>query len=80
MMEEYMLKTKNLYPNVDFYSGPLLHALGVPSPLFTPLFATSRSVGWIAHAIEQLRDNKLIRPRLYYTGEYEKEYIPIDKR
>jgi len=80
MMEEYMLKTKNLYPNVDFYSGPLLHALGVPSPLFTPLFATCRSVGWIAHAIEQLRDNKLIRPRLYYTGEYEKEYIPIDKR
>ncbi len=80
IIEDYMLKRKRLYPNVDFYSGPLLHALNVPSPLFTPLFAASRAVGWIAHAIEQLRDNKLIRPRLYYVGEIEKEYIDITNR
>ena len=80
IIEDYMYKRKKLYPNVDFYSAPLLHALGVPSPLFTPLFAASRAVGWIAHAIEQLRDNKLIRPRLYYVGDVDREYIDIEKR
>ncbi|MHA1340639.1 MAG: citrate/2-methylcitrate synthase [Promethearchaeota archaeon] len=77
---DFMIKTKNLYPNVDLYSACLLHGLGVPPPLYTPLFAVSRCVGWVAHAIEQLENNKLIRPRLRYIGELNKKYIDINDR
>ncbi len=80
ILTDYMIKKKNLYPNVDLYSAGLLHALGLPTTLFTPLFAAARSVGWIAHCIEQLKDNKLIRPLLRYTGELDKKYVPISKR
>ncbi|MFX1337643.1 MAG: citrate/2-methylcitrate synthase [Promethearchaeota archaeon] len=80
VLVDYMVKTKNLYPNVDLYSAGLLHILGIPTPLFTPLFAASRSAGWVAHAIEQLSDNKLIRPRLRYIGDLDKNYIKIDRR
>ncbi|HMF32938.1 MAG TPA: citrate/2-methylcitrate synthase [Candidatus Lokiarchaeia archaeon] len=80
ILTDYMIKTKNLYPNVDLYSGGLLHALGVPSPIFTPLFAAARSVGWVAHSIEQLSNNRLIRPRLLYTGQNGKIYVPIEER
>jgi len=69
MLTDYIIKTKKIYPNVDLYSAGLLHILGIPTPLFTPLFAASRSAGWVAHALEQLKDNKLIRPRLRYVGE-----------
>jgi len=80
MLTDFIIKTKNIYPNVDLYSAGALHALGVPTALFTPLFAASRSAGWVAHAIEQLSDNKLIRPRLRYIGELDKSYIKIDER
>jgi citrate synthase len=80
ILKDFMIHTKRIYPNVDLYSAGLLHALGVPTKLFTPLFAASRSAGWVAHAIEQLSDNKLIRPRLRYVGDINKEYIPISKR
>jgi citrate synthase len=80
ILKDFMIKTKNIYPNVDLYSAGLLHALGVPTKLFTPLFAASRSAGWVAHAIEQLSDNKLIRPRLRYIGDINREYIPISQR
>ncbi len=80
ILTDYMIKKKNLYPNVDLYSAGLLHALGLPTALFTPLFAAARSVGWVAHCIEQLKDNKLIRPLLRYTGELDKKYMPISKR
>jgi citrate synthase len=80
ILKDFMINTKNIYPNVDLFSAGLLHALGVPTKLFTPLFAASRSAGWVAHAIEQLSDNKLIRPRLRYIGEINKEYIPISER
>ncbi len=80
ILTDYMLKKKNLYPNVDLYSAGLLHALGLPTALFTPLFAAARSVGWVAHCIEQLKNNKLIRPLLRYTGELDKKYVPISKR
>ncbi|MCP4762327.1 MAG: citrate synthase [archaeon] len=66
---EFVIKEKGIHPNVDLYSGGLLFALGVPIPLYTPLFAASRSVGWVAHSIEQIKFNKLIRPRLRYIGE-----------
>ncbi len=79
-LENYVRKEKGLEPNVDLYSAIVLHALGVPGPLYTPCFATARCVGWIAHAIEQLKDNKLIRPRLRYIGEYPKNYQPIEER
>jgi citrate synthase len=80
ILKDYMIKNKNIYPNVDLYSAGLLHTLGIPIEAFTPLFAASRSAGWIAHAVEQLKDNKLIRPRLRYVGELDKKYTPISKR
>ncbi|MBY9006508.1 MAG: citrate synthase [Candidatus Lokiarchaeota archaeon] len=80
ILKDYMIETKGIYPNVDLYSAGLLHSLGIPIPLFTPLFAASRSTGWVAHAIEQLANNKLIRPRLKYVGELERKYIKISKR
>ncbi|MFW9876574.1 MAG: citrate/2-methylcitrate synthase, partial [Candidatus Thorarchaeota archaeon] len=80
ILTDFMINTKKIYPNVDLYSAGALHALGVPTALFTPLFAASRSAGWVAHAIEQLSDNKLIRPRLRYIGDLNKAYIPISER
>lgn len=80
ILTDYMIKEKGLFPNVDLYSAGLLYELGVPPPLYTPLFAASRSVGWIAHSIEQLKNNKLIRPRLRYVGEMDKEYEDISER
>ena len=80
LLANYMIETKGIYPNVDLYSAGLLHILGIPMAAFTPLFAASRCAGWIAHAIEQLRDNKLIRPRLKYIGTLDSNYIPLDKR
>jgi citrate synthase len=80
ILTDYMIKTKKIYPNVDLYSAGLLHVLGIPTALFTPLFAASRSAGWVAHALEQLKDNKLIRPRLRYVGELDKTYVKIDER
>lgn len=80
MLANYMIKTKGIYPNVDLYSAGALHALGIPNAAFTPLFAASRSAGWVSHAIEQLSDNKLIRPRLRFIGDIDKQYINIDDR
>jgi len=80
ILTDFMIKTKSIYPNVDLYSAGALHALGIPTALFTPLFAASRSAGWVAHAIEQLSDNKLIRPRLRYVGDLDKNYIGLEKR
>ena len=75
LLTDFIIKTKNIYPNVDLYSAGLLHVLGIPTALFTPLFAASRSAGWLAHAIEQLKDNRLIRPRLRYIGEFHAKKI-----
>jgi len=80
ILNDYMIKTKKIYPNVDLYSAGLLHTLGIPTASFTPLFAASRSAGWVAHALEQLKDNKLIRPRLRYIGEIDKKYVNIEER
>jgi len=80
ILTEFMIEKKGIYPNVDLYSAGLLHSLGIPMELYTPLFAASRSVGWVAHAIEQLKDNKLIRPRLKYIGKLGKIYIDLSER
>jgi citrate synthase len=71
---------KGLYPNVDYYCGPLLYTLGIPMELFTPIFAISRIAGWTAHLIEQYENNQLLRPLSNYTGERVKEYVPIESR
>jgi len=65
-MEE---KGKPIYPNVDFFSGAVYSLLGIPTSLFTPIFAMARSSGWLAHILEQRSDNRLFRPRALYTGE-----------
>ena len=82
-VEEVMiakLGTKGIFPNIDFYSGIVYSALGIPTDLFTPIFAIARVVGWTAHVLEYLQENRLVRPRQHYIGELDREYIPIDKR
>lgn len=78
--EEMMKTWKNLYPNVDLYSGLALNHVGIPSYLFTPVFAVGRAPGWLAHVLEQYADNRLIRPRAEYIGPTQAEYIPIEQR
>jgi citrate synthase len=73
-------KEKNLLPNVDFYSASTYHYLGIPTDLFTPVFACSRITGWAAHVCEQLAHNRLIRPRAEYLGARDQHYVAIDKR
>jgi citrate synthase len=73
-------KGKPLYPNVDYYSGSVYSLLGIPSNLFTPIFALSRAAGWLAHILEQRKDNRLFRPECLYTGPQPQAYVPIDKR
>jgi citrate synthase len=80
-IEEFVKAEKKLNANVDFYSASTYHTLGIDVDLFTPIFAVSRISGWAAHVIEQLEDNRLIRPRAEYLGpEYPAQYIPIDQR
>jgi citrate synthase len=79
-MEEVMMREKHLYPNVDFYSASTYYALGIPTDLFTPIFACSRISGWTAHVLEQYANNRLIRPRAEYIGPRDRKYIPIDQR
>ena len=71
---------KGIYPNVDFFTAPLLYTLGVPMDLFTPVFAISRVAGWSAHVLEQFADNRLIRPKARYVGPEELPYVPIAER
>jgi citrate synthase len=75
-----LLSKKGIYPNVDFYSAVIYHMLGIPQDLFTPIFALSRVSGWVAHVLEQYRDNVLIRPQEQYVGPRERTYIPMDQR
>jgi citrate synthase len=77
---EIMLREKNLNANVDFYSATVYYSLGIPTDLFTPIFAIARTSGWTAHVLEQLADNRLIRPQSVYTGPFGLEVAPIDQR
>ena len=80
-IEEFVKADKKLNANVDFYSASTYHTLGIDVDLFTPIFAVSRVSGWTAHVIEQLDDNRLIRPRADYVGPaYPQHYVPMDKR
>jgi citrate synthase len=73
-------KSKGIYPNVDFYSGIVYKALGIPSEMFTPTFAVARCSGWTARVVEYLATNRIFRPRAIYTGDLDREYIPIEER
>ena len=79
-LEALFTAKKDLPPNVDFYSASTYYCLGIPSDLYTPIFACSRVTGWIAHLFEQYADNALIRPRALYTGPEEANWVPIEAR
>ena len=71
---------RDLYANVELYAALILHAVGVPSELFTPVFAVGRTAGWTAHMIEQLDGNRIIRPDSIYTGPRDLHWQPMDAR
>ncbi len=79
--DEYFVE-KKLYPNVDFYSGIVLSAIGFPTSMFTALFALARTVGWVAQWNEMISDpdQKIGRPRQLYTGPTQRDYVPVEKR
>ena len=79
-VENTVMEAKGIYPNVDFYSATVQHALGIPPEYFAAVFAASRSAGWIAHIMEQYADNRLIRPTSKYVGEMGRQFVPIDER
>lgn len=81
-LEDDYFVSRNLYPNVDFYSGIILLAMGIPLNMFTVIFAMSRSVGWISHWNEMMRDpeSKIGRPRQLYEGAMPRDYVEMDKR
>ena len=78
--EAILREEKNLYPNVDLYSGLALNHIGIPSYLFTPVFAVGRSPGWLSHVLEQYSDNRIIRPVSDYVGPQLTSYVPIERR
>ena len=71
---------KGVHPNVDFYSGLVYRCLGIPTDLFTPIFAVARVAGWLAHWKEQLETNRIFRPTQQYVGQRHQDYIPLDSR
>jgi citrate synthase len=73
-------RERRIYANVDFYTAPVLYALGIPIDLFVPMFAISRISGWTAHVLEQQQNNRLIRPRAYYAGPKDLEWDPMSLR
>ena len=75
-----LLGQKGVYPNVDFYSGIVYEKLSIETDLFTPVFAVARVTGWLAHWIEQLKDNQIFRPTEIYEGPRKTAYVPINKR
>lgn len=79
-LEQLLMEKKGLYPNVDFYCASVYYALGLPTDLYTPLFAVGRVGGWTAHVMEQLADNRLIRPRAEYVGEANCPWVPLEDR
>ena len=79
-VELVMRREKKLFPNLDFYSASAYHFMGVPTPMFTPIFVLARTAGWAAHIFEQRANNKLIRPAAEYTGPDPLPYVAIENR
>jgi citrate synthase len=80
LTDEMNLPSKGIAPNVDYYSGSVYYKLGIPIDMYTPIFAMSRSGGWVAHVLEYWQDNRLIRPRGRYIGPDKRDFPPIDER
>ena len=80
IVEKILKEEKGLFPNVDFPAAYAYYALGIPIPLYTPIFAVARITGWSAHIIEQLDNNRLIRPKAIYEGESLRDYVPVEQR
>jgi 2-methylcitrate synthase len=79
-IEALLWREKKLFPNLDFYSASAYRFLGIPTPLFTPIFVCSRITGWAAHIFEQRANNKLIRPTADYVGPEARSFIPLGER
>ncbi|HEX9757444.1 MAG TPA: citrate synthase [Nitrospiria bacterium] len=77
---EELLSHKGVYPNVDFYSGIIYLKMGIETDFFTPMFAMARVVGWLAHWLEQIKDNHIFRPTEIYEGDHDRSYISIGER
>jgi citrate synthase len=75
-----LLGPKGIYPNVDFYSGIVYLSIGIPRDLFTPIFAIARVAGWLAHWLEQLKNNRIFRPEQIYVGKHDVPYLPLEQR
>ncbi len=71
---------KGIYPNVDYFSGIVYKSLGIPTDLFTPIFAVARVAGWLSHWLEQLKNNRIFRPEQIFVGKHDVPYVPLEKR
>lgn len=80
LIDETMYKEKGLMPNVDFYSATVYYALGIPTDIYTPIFAVSRVSGWLAHAFEQYKNNRIYRPRGLWKGKEGLKWVPASSR
>jgi len=81
LKDDYFIERK-LYPNVDFYSGLIYRAIGIPTNMFTVMFSIARTVGWVAQWMEMIseHDQRIGRPRQLYTGPKQRDYVPINNR